>query len=324
MKILFAVGEKFATKPTNELDANDVFTTGTVYNYFLRREMERTFGVETATVALPFVRSETDAIELIKRTRFPEADHFVYLEQRAFTMTHPLIFDALRKRIPGYVTTICDHDSLYGPEDILFHVKTSNRTDGASKSVQLSWAASPEYCFPEKEAKVLNFLIDHRNYSNAPDRSWDVIQEVARFANDIFPEIGHKLGFDRLTVRRFISGGMEIVDTTRPYVEEKYSRRSLSFPDACREYRRCNMFLVTKIESMGLSALECAMSGALVLYPKGFLPENLAKPINTIEWDTNIDFNFAIERLNVRRSALAAARYNWQNLAAMMLGTLRT
>lgn len=325
MKILLAVGPKEGIGPTKDLDPAAIRETSMVYNYFLRHEFDRIPGVRTETVNLAFADEEEGAKRVLSSVEIPACDHFIYLQQRAFTHTHPMIYEAVRQRTKGKVCVICDHDLAYGPEDILFHVQPSKRTDGATKSVKTTWAASPHFCFPEKEPGVLNFLIDHRGYvPPQKDRSLDVAAEIVRFAREIFPTEGPKRGFTRLVVRRLISNGMEIVDTSRdPYTEESYNRKSLTFPDVCREYRRANAFFGTHIESMGLSYLETGMAGGLGVYIENYVPSNLIGALNSLGWTDRIDWDMLFEKLDMGRSVLAAAPFNWQTVATMMHGTLR-
>lgn len=322
MKILFLAGAKDIEVPTEELSPLSIVGTSTVYNYFLRRELARIPGVETASARFAKITNPARVDGFFKSSSYPAADHVICLEQRGFHTAHPMVFDFFRRRTPGAVCAICDHDQLLGPEDYLFHVQLTRHCPPNPKSVHATWAASPEYCYPEKEAGVLNILVDHNNYSG-DDLANEILDQLSEFARSRFHLVKTKYGFDRIAIRQFMSEGIEVIDISNPQRFGKYTRRGLPYPDACREYRRANIFFVTKGESMGLSIIECAMSGALIVYPKGYANRYLLEPLNHIVWEDRIDFDDVMAALDVRWSTQRAAPFNWQRLAQTFLNTLR-
>src|SRR5262249_38654132 len=143
MKILFLAGGKELNVPTERLSPLNIASTATVYNYFLRRELARVPGVETATYHFSKVREAGEAEAYLKNTAPPAADHVICLEQRGFQVAHPMIYEFYRGHIAGAICAICDHDQLIGPEDYLFHVQPTRHCPPNPKSVQATWAASP-------------------------------------------------------------------------------------------------------------------------------------------------------------------------------------
>jgi len=322
MKILFLAGGKGLDVPTSELSPLSIVSTATVYNYFLRHEMERVPGVETATYTFSKVQGPAKAAKYLENYHPPAADHVICLEQRGFQAADPLICEFFRQRTSGAVCAICDHDELLGPEHYLFHVQQTRHYPPDPRSVHVTWAAAPQFCYPEKEPGVLNILVDHNNYSGA-DRANEVIDTLCEFALHRFDSIKHRYGFDRMVIRQFKSGGLEVIDPANPSRFGRYNRRGIPFPDACREYRRANIFFVTKPESMGLSMIECAMSGALIVAPAGYANKYLIDPLNYVMWEDRIDMDDVMAALDIERSAASAAPFNWQNLASLFLNKLR-
>lgn len=322
MRILFLVGAADCNVPTEAMSPLGIRSTATVYHYFLRTELSRFPGVETAAHPFRKFKDQERARAFLDRLEPPVADHVVCLEQRGFAAAAPNLFGFYREHIPGAVCAICDHDEVLGPEDYLFHVQPSARVPPSPKSVHVTWAAAPQFCYPEKEPGVLNILVDHHNYSGG-DKVHEIRASLARFARETFPVRGPRYGFDRLVVRQFVSGGIAIVDPARPYQPDDYDRKGVSFPEACREYRRCDIFMVTKPESMGLSMIECAMSGALIVVPRGYGHAHLLDPLNHFFWDEDIDWHKVLALLDVDISVDAASAYNWHRLAQRMLTILR-
>ena len=301
-----------------ELSPYDIVSTSTVYNYFLRREIERISDIETATYYVFNSKSEDEARQLLSNYTPPSADHVINLEQRGFAVAHPSTFEFFRARTPGAVCAICDHDLVLGPEDYLFHVQPSQQPPNG-KSVKVTWAASPEHCYPGKNTATLNLLVDHRTMSTtvierqrcspksaslrAPSRKGSTISPTCPSGSSC------PAGSQRSTPITSSSKSITIAQGSP-------SRRRAP-------YRQADIFFVTKAESMGLSVLECAMSGALVVVPRGYVNPHLLEPLNHVVWDDRIDWELVIAKLDAELSASSAARFNWQHLATLMINKLR-
>lgn len=322
MKILFLVGSTECQLPTDELGPGTIKSTATVYNYFLRKELGRHAGIETESYPFRKVTDEARTADYLRALDPPPADHVICLEQRGFAAANRKVFDFYKARTPGAVCAICDHDKVLGPEDYLFHVQLSTRMPPSPTTRHVTWAADPAFCYPEKEPGVLNILVDHHNYSGG-DKVREIRAGLQRFLSDVFPKWGPRLGFEKVVVRQFVSRGLAEIDPFAPYVPEAYDRKGIPFPDACREYRRANIFMVTKPESMGLSMIECAMSGTFVVAPRGFANPYLLDPLNHLFWDEEIPWDKVMALLDVPASVEAAAPFNWQRLSHLMLTTLR-
>jgi hypothetical protein len=322
MKILLLAGSRELDVPFDRLSPETIKGTGTAYNFFLRREMARLPDIDVASFHFSKIRDRDKAERFLAHYDPPAADHVICLEQRGFSASDPAIAAFFRSRTPGALCAICDHDQIMGPEDYLFHVQPSRHYPPDPRSVQVTWAASPEYCYPEKEAGVLNVLVDHHNYSGE-DRVEDVIGQLCAFAHAGFDAVGRAYGFERMVIRQLVSGGVAIIDPASPQQFGVYDRQGMPYPEVCREYRRADIFFVTKPESMGLSILECAMAGALIVYPRGYANSYLMEPLNHIVWDYRIDFDDVLGALDIEWSARRAAPYNWQHLAHLIVNTLR-
>ena len=89
----------------------------------------------------------------------------------------------------------------------------------------------------------------------------------------------------------------------------------MQYPDACKEYGKADIFIVTHSESMGLSVLESALSGALVITPKGYIKKELISPLHHIEVNGKIPWSTVLSELNVKKSVNMAKKYSWRNVA---------
>jgi len=322
LNILFLVGSSGGEVETAELSPKSIVSTATVYNYFIRTELARMDGVTTATQRFPIFKSASDVERYYDENPIIPADHVVCLEQRGFQKNHPEVFKRFREKIPGVVAAICDHDQLIGPEDILFHVQQTRHYPVNTKSVQVTWAASPLFCYPEKELGTLNILVDHNHY-HGEDRTTEILDQISEFALGDFLNIGSRYGYSKIKIRQFVSGGIADIEPGRNMNLGGYNRKGMPFTDACSEYRKADIFFVTHAESMGLSVIECAMSGALIVTPHGCINPFLIEPLNHLVWDDRFDMEEVLAAIDPGYSASCAAPFNWQRLATTILNHCR-
>ena len=125
--------------------------------------------------------------------------------------------------------------------------------------------------------------------------------------------------------KRFVTGkGVENVRLEGNTVEIFDSRYGLNHVDACKEYSKADLFVVTHPESMGLSVIESAMAGCLVLSPKGYIKSSLIKPLHHIEFESveNIPWQKAIDGINHKLARSKASKFNWSNLSNKIINDL--
>jgi hypothetical protein len=144
------------------------------------------------------------------------------------------------------------------------------------------------------------------------DLTEDITAQVCEFAKR------HKE--HQVIVRRFIAGGVETVDINNPQKMDKYVQGAgLSYEDACAEYSKTDIFIVTHKECMGLSVLESAMSGALVLTPEEYIKEDLLRHVHHIPFQQTIDWKHALENLDPKRARKRVIKFNINNFVKKIL-----
>jgi hypothetical protein len=292
-------------KPTDKLLKDDIKGTGQLYSYYLRKEFEK-MGIETVPCPGPSAGYSPEHYKKLI-PRIPSGDHIISVEQRGFYNRRHVKFliPEMRKKISGKITTICDNNTVIGPEDMLYYAVPAK---SKPKSKYVGWAADPSVCRPNKRNDTLRILIDHSYYKDVKyrDRSKELILDTIQFAK--------KYTDRKIIVRRFVSGGVENLNLNKPRFEV-YDRNGLPYPKACDEYSRADVFIVTHAESMGLSVLESALAGALVVSPNGYIRKSLISPLHHIEIDNKIPWNKVLNSLDIKRSVRLANRYTWKNVA---------
>ena len=292
-------------KPTDAISTEDIYGTPQLYSYYLRKEMEKR-GIETIPCRCPSVNSGVKEYEALT---IPEGDHLISVEQRGIynRKQHPILLKNMKKSISGKITTICDNNDIIGDEDALFYAVPAPKKP---KSIYVGWAVDHTMCFPQKDPNVLRILIDHSHYNeNGIDLSKQIFKDVMNFSNSYKER--------PVIVRRFISGGVETCDAnSKP---EIYNRSGLTFKDACSEYRKSDIFIVTHPESMGLSVLESAAAGALVLSPNDFIRHELLHDLNHLTFQRGIPWGTALNMIDHKESYRRTLKYNWSDVVDKMI-----
>jgi len=293
-------------KPTDAISTEDIFGTGQLYSYYLRKEMVKR-GIETVPCRCPSVNAGVKEYEALT---IPKGDHLISVEQRGIYLRkqHPILLKKMKESISGKITTICDNNEVIGAEDALFYAVPASPKP---KSIYVGWAVDHSVCFPQKDPNVLRILIDHSYYgaNSNTDLSIPIFKDVMNFANEYKER--------PVIVRRFISGGVETCDAnSKP---EIYNRSGLTFKDACAEYRQADIFIVTHQESMGLSVLESAAAGALVITPHGFIKQSLLHDLNHLTFQRGIPWKTALNMINHEESYKKTLKYNWSDVVDKMI-----
>jgi hypothetical protein len=322
MKILFLGNSaEFCHKGNNKkLTLNDIQGYGMVYAYFINKYMSKRDNVEiifchqTGRCDKNIVYNEDNLGKYI-----PEADHCIAFEQRTFFNRSPSYYNTVKSKIKGKITTICDNNYCIGPEDYCTFYSVGwidNRI--IPKSLYVGWAAEPSELYINKNSDELRILIDHSYYGdvkNNSDYSKEIIHDVCNYVNNY--------NKNKIIVRRFISGGIETLDTKNPWFET-YNRAGLNFKDACDEYNKTHIFIVTHNESLGLSVIEAAMAGALILIPNDSIKPWLVNDLNCIKFDAKkgIPWNDVMKKLNPEESRRLALKYNYKDVENKMFNYL--
>jgi hypothetical protein len=212
------------------------------------------------------------------------------------------IKSSLKCRCVLITETVFD-DSFYFKIEGIFDMIYTNRTCNYKKVVSLGFAANPTFLYPQKNKNIIRILVDHPAYNKKhfarTDRTRFIIDSI----------FDHKFPRDIL-VRRFINGDIETLVDKNCKIDI-YNRKGINILSAYAEYNYADIFFVTHPESMGLSVIECAMSGTLVVTPKGYINSEFLVGLNYVEFENKIDWDVIMKKLNPKTSRKVAMRKSW-------------
>ena len=290
--------------------------------YYLNRELSNHNIEHTHFIVATDIRakSEKEQVAYFNKIPITDVDHIVAMGIRFFSEYNPKCTQLLKKKIKGLVTGTVENEREE-PTDIMF---TFNRVV-SKKAIYIGWGADPQLCYPDKLDDTLHILIDHSNYNkNRPDLSDCIAKQV----QSLIDSKQYTKLFKHIKVRRFVdryeSGvGVEDFDS-KHNVKYSYTRRGLSYVDACAEYRKAHIFIVTHPESLGLSVLESAMSGALVVSPEYFIKSEKINDVRHVLFKTKINWKVVLKQISVKKSVKKVKYLTWEKSFRTLIDTLKT
>jgi len=257
---------------------------------------------------------------IVQDEDFPEADHALLIDNRGFINRVDKFYEMLRPKIKGAIGTFSASNVYTGAEDILYYMIPSGKSN-KRRCKLINWACTHEMCYPNQDEDKIRILVDHNYYGphvnmvNA-DKTEDITNQVCEYFK------GYKE--KEVVIRRFIKGGAETVDPDNINELEKYKQGSgLNYEQACYEYSKTDIFFVTHKECMGLSVLESAMAGALIVSPKGYIKYELLKSVRHVEYEGDeIPWNEIFENIDIEKSRETALKFSWENATEKIYETL--
>jgi len=291
-----------------------------VYAFYLMRELRKR-GIE-----MRFVDGKhKDPLKYLADVDASGCDHALALGLRWFTHQPVGCAGILKTKVKGAVTQL--HDGLvhgYLGEHMVHVDCTFTFRDDSTRTRDwdryaprycfIGWAADPEYLYPDQKPQELRILLDHPYYkSGQPDITEAVTVDATVFAHT------YTMPKSPIIVRRLINGGAEDVTIDDPPLKI-FERQHIPFEDIAREYRRTHVYMVTHKESVGLTCLELAMCGALVVAPKGMIYQDRLDTMRHIIYErTPAPWSDILKSLNPVASATLAREQRWERVADRML-----
>lgn len=242
----------------------------------------------------------------------PQTDFTIVCESRGIYYRPDIFYDKIREKTSKGIMTFCASNTILGKENVLFYMVPSGKRK-KRRCKLLNWTADDVLCKPKQNPFKLRILIDHNYYGPHTrmlqnDLTVDITNQVCEFAKK------EKIKGNQVEVRRFITGGVETIDIENPQIMNKYIQGSgLSYEEVCEEYSKTDIFIVTHMECMGLSVLESAMSGALILTPINYIKHELIRDLNHIQFDKEIKWETVLKNLNYDLSRQKATCFSWRN-----------
>lgn len=245
---------------------------------------------------------------------------FIFVCDNRGLSNRPASFAEKLKQHAKAVYTFSANNAIVGPEDVLFYMVPGGKRN-KRHCKYLGWTCDSTLCKPMHLQNKLRVLIDHNYYGRhknmvSSDLTNNITTQVCEFAK--------KYKEKRVIIKRFTDGGIETIDKNKPSEPQKYTQNNgLSYTEACVEYSRTDIFIVTHKECMGLSVLESAMSGAIVLVPKGYIKEELLRGIHHVVFEDTINWDEVLEKMNKKKSRRMVLEHDITNFVNKIITVMK-
>jgi hypothetical protein len=280
---------------------------GGVWSYYLSRELRnRGIGVR-------FVPASQRDPAFWATVDLDGIDHVIGLS-RYFSKAPPECAWIVAERIPGLVCQIHDRKRPGDPVDTTFAI-CAGKGVGLKNNIVVGWAADHELCAP-RQGDELGILIDHPNYGEGPrvDYSLQVAQQVAEFVK----AESWRPAWPGVSLRRLVDGGVETMDFAR-LKPRPFTRKHVPFERIAAEYGRAHLFMVTHPESLGLTVLETALAGALVVAPAGYIADDLLATVRHLTYERDVPWGAVLKMIDPAASRNVALGNSWARVTSRIL-----
>lgn len=315
--------------PTSRGDLSRIKSFGGVWAHYLERELSN-LGVEV--VPVPWMRlrglSDQDLIEYHHELDINGIDHILGLGIRYWSFLPAECGQVLRARLGRHQCLAQVHDvSLLNktPADVTF-VHSSKPPKGSEDddhqrykrhTCLVGWAADSDLCRPNQPDDELHILVDHSTFNHT---STDVTLSALLNLRELVlkPELWRDR-FNAIRIRQLVDGAIVDVDVTGDLTVKPYNRIGVPYLDACAEYSKAHIFMVTHAESVGQTVIETATAGAFVITYKDFIPHDRLGTVRHHEWSHFIRWNKVLRAIDVEASRRKAMKNSWTDIATTMV-----
>lgn len=287
---------------TGSPDPDKFFSFNQVVSWSLHEALIKK-GVETRFIGNgQFVEEDT-----------PKADHSIVFS--SFTMQKirdvPALRQKMRDATRGKMTLYLDSDYMgwCNVFDYVFTVVKPIRPE--PQYVYAGWGANPDIFYPDQDERAA--FLDCLMYGKYKGRFNDIYDDI----KDVLHISEEQLRKKKPIIHKTTVDGMKI---TVYLPVPTYRGNKLLWPEFSRIQRKCHFYLCTQLGESGLSRIESATCGALLVVPeKLYRPRTMASMENRI-WRTQDEL---IDVLKTETDPAAirekALEHSWDKVADRML-----
>ena len=233
----------------------------------------------------------------------------------------PLSFIKMTRTIVGKKCVICtlfENSKFRTIEDVNFFMRGNVRPH----SIPLRWMCDHNICYPDQNQNEINILIDHDWVCLTPgvDRTDELTKHVCSFATTN-TEVDKPITIKRL----YHKGGICMtINPSEPLPSAPPYCVRTDYEKLCDKYRKTDIFVVTHPESIGMTVIDAAMCGALILAPKGYIKPQYLNTVYHMEFSrvSDIDWVRVIDKVDHKKSRDMALKNSWESKIKIITNTI--
>jgi len=281
---------------------DDLFSFNQVVAWSLRKAFTK-IGIETRFVG----------DEQFFREDIPEADHSIVIS--GFVMKtikdDPAFHQKVRDATKGKMTLYLDADypNWWKVFDHVFTIVRPTRLE--KQYVYAGWGSDPNLFYPDQEEKAV--FIDSLMYGQYGGRFNDIYDDIM----EIFHISQKQLKGKKPVIHKTTVDGMKI---TVYLPIPLYRGNKIYWSDLRHTQRKCHFYLCTQLGESGLTRIESATCGSLLVVPKPFLRPRTMDSMENVVYETKKELTEILKTKTdpqaIRKKAL---EHSWDKVVKRML-----
>lgn len=302
MKLLFITQNAEALKENPEIP-NKINTLPGIYSFFFTKYLKehgKKIGQEIEILYEPH--------ELLNYKKYKDAefDHcFITLNRGPRFIKD---YADLKRVVSKKIITICETNGRLGPEDVLLYFYHDKKK---ANTLKINWMADETLLYPEKFNDKFVIFVDHRYYCVRNERmvELDLTEQIIESLLAFKKKKDNKYNNKTIEIRHLVSNKVICVENIKDIYGTHFRQgHALSYCEIAQHYRQTDVFIVTHLESMGITCLECNMTGALCVMPKDYIKNGFAKQLyleeitNIKEEIKNIDWDSVFSKVDYEKA----------------------
>lgn len=303
------------------VNRKDIFQTYTgtiaknIYDFVKDHEA---FDVTLDTVILSTTNKRTDDFPIEDLKKYAENDIILFAGLKFLDRGYKVVELAKKLKQLNPKILLCQLSDQAVPRnsvaDLTFCTKLK---DGAGpKNIGMGWTANAELFKSTKtNDKTLRVFVDHPSYVD----SYYTHDKTEYITNELSKLDYKKYGYENFEFFRI--GNSEMITNFDTPIT-KHDRQGVKHDDYVKTMNCADIFFVTHPESVGLSALEAAMSGALVVLPEGYMEYELLNSINFVEFGRKINWDLIFSKIDQNKSREMAEKFNYSEYITKMVNII--
>lgn len=318
----------------NHINTQDkIMNFTSVYSYYISMVLNLIEGMKVSFDSPKSLKNmpAKDIIEYYENLDVTPYDHIIALGLRYFDTIPKECGKILMKKVKGCLGQLYD-GSLLDSQPV--HINFTTRDDSWKYPIDapnnryirhtkynkyIGWAADENLCSPKQSNDELRILVDHSGFDcSSMDLTLHILLNIKNFVDSKI----WQQKFKSIKIRQIVDNAIIDCDLDNICVTP-HSRKGVSYVEACMEYSKSHIFMPTHKESVGLTVLETAMSGALVVSPKNYIPKDRLQTIRYVEYENQIDWTKVLDAIDIDASRKIALSNNWTALANNLIEHLR-
>lgn len=244
----------------------------------------------------------------------PKADHSIVIS--SYTMKavrdSPALHQKMREATKGKMALYLDSDytDWWKVFDLVFTVVKPVTTN--PQYVYAGWGADPELFYPDQDDKAI--FIDSLMYGKYKGRFDSIYDDI----KSVFHISDGQLKIKKpLTHKTTVNGTKITVYMPIP----TYRGNKILWPEFGSIQRKCHFYLCTQLGESGLSRIESATCGALLVVHEAFYRPRTMDSLECRMWRTRDDLlDILLTDVDVKANREKALEHSWDKVVERMIG----